>query len=293
MKYKIILFLLIIIFSCCKSESNNRTAKLKDSIATQSNLTDTVKKIFTDTLLIEKKESEYNYGKYNISETDSILFRVLIPLNYDTNAVYPLLIFFHGSGERGSDNEAQLINGGKLFSDEINRQEYNSFVVFPQCPENEKWVDVDWSAESSFMKESPTKPLENSIKLINKLIKEFKIDTKRLYVMGLSMGGYATWDIICRLPDKFAAAVPICGGGDENKAFDIVRVPIWAFHGSKDKTVKTHRSRNMVNAIKQQGGFPKYTEYPGVGHNCWDLAFEEEGLLEWVFSQTKAKLNGK
>jgi predicted peptidase len=138
------------------------------------------------------------------------------------------------------------------------------------------------------MTEKASVPMNLTMDLLEKLIHKYPIDKKRIYVTGLSMGGFGAWDMICRYPGKFAAAIPICGGGDTGKAQLLVNTPIWAFHGSNDKVVKVILSRNMINAIKANGGNPKYTEYKGVGHDCWINAYKEKGLLEWLFGQ---KLN--
>src|SRR5207244_7702516 len=119
------------------------------------------------------------------------------------------------------------------------------------------------------------------------LQKEFSIDPKRLYITGLSMGGYGTWDLISRHPELFAAAAPICGGGDEDQAEKIAKLPIWIFHGAKDQAVPVERSRNMVTALKKAGGEPKYTEYPDVGHDSWVRAYKDPELFAWLFAQKK------
>jgi predicted peptidase len=129
--------------------------------------------------------------------------------------------------------------------------------------------------------------LKLSLEILASVQKEFSIDSHRLYVMGLSMGGYATWDVTTRHPEMFAAAVPVCGGGDEKEAGKIKNLPIWAFHGGSDPVVKTVRTRNMIVAIKEAGGNPKYTEYPGVGHDSWTPAFKEPELLPWLFAQKR------
>ena len=117
------------------------------------------------------------------------------------------------------------------------------------------------------------------------LQKEFSIDATRLYVTGLSMGGYGTWDALQRYPDRFAAAVPICGGGDVKQAKKIAQIPIWAFHGDKDTAVPVERTRSMIAALKEAGGMPKYTEYPDVGHDSWTATYKDPALHEWMFAQ--------
>jgi len=126
-----------------------------------------------------------------------------------------------------------------------------------------------------------------TLELIEKLSQEFAIDRKRLYITGLSMGGYGTWDIIQRHPDMFAAAMPVCGGGDSAAAPLIKDLPIWVFHGDKDGAVPVIRSQNMVAALKQAGSKVKYTEYPGVGHNCWTQTYANQDVLKWFFSQKR------
>lgn len=134
------------------------------------------------------------------------------------------------------------------------------------------------------------------VELIKDLQKQYSIDADLLYVAGQSMGGYGTWSIIIEYPEMFAAAIPLCGGGNTSRAKNLVNVPIWAFHGSDDEAVKVKESREMIEAIKQAGGNPKYTGYKGVGHTVWHQVFAEPELLNWVFAQKKRseeKKNGK
>jgi predicted peptidase len=171
-------------------------------------------------------------------------------------------------------------------SDEI-MAKYPAFVVAPQCPEGEQWVDTPWTADSHTMKEKPTEPLRQSLELVESLAKVLPIDQNRLYITGLSMGGFGVWDAIQRHPDRFAAAVTICSGGDPAYAEKIKHIPIWAFHGDADTTVKPKRSREMIDALKKAGGNPKYTEYKGVGHNSWEQTYADPKLYEWLFAQNR------
>lgn len=212
-------------------------------------------------------------------------YRLMKPKNYDPKQKYPLVLFLHGAGERGDNNVAQLVHGMNDFAKDENREKYPAFVLAPQCPNDKKWVEVDWSADSHKQPPEPSETMQRTLDLIAALKKEFSIDVRRLYVTGLSMGGYGTWDLIQRYPAMFAAAAPICGGGDEAAANLIVKVPIWAFHGDQDKAVKPERSRRMIEAIKKAGGKPLYTEYPGVGHNSWAKAYSDPKLMEWMFAQ--------
>lgn len=216
-----------------------------------------------------------------------IPYRLELPQNYnpDDTIKYPLILFLHGAGERGSDNEMQLTHIDVVFGSEDFRQNYPCFVLLPQCPEGERWVDVDWGLISHTIPQTMTVSLKLTMALLLRTIHQYNIDTTRIYVTGLSMGGFGTWDIIARFPKIFAAAIPICGGADENTADKIVDIPIWAFHGAKDKVVTVDRTRNMIAAIGALGGNPKYTEFPNLGHLCWNAAYATTGLWDWLFSQ--------
>lgn len=230
--------------------------------------------------LLEKRTFKNAAGK-------SLPYRLLKPDNYDPKQIYPLVLFLHGAGERGTDNEKQLVHGVAGFASAENRVKYPCFLMAPQCPSAARWVEVDWSADSHKQPEQPSEPMQLTLELLDALSKEFSIDSKRIYVTGLSMGGYGTWDIIGRRPDCFAAAAPVCGGGDETQAARIAKLPIWAFHGAKDGVVKPARSRNMIDALKKAGGDPKYTEYPTIGHNAWTPAYQDPEMFRWLFAQKK------
>ncbi len=212
-------------------------------------------------------------------------YRLLQPASYDPQQKYPLVLFLHGAGERGDDNQAQLVWGMREFSSEAVRGKFPCFVVAPQCPKDEQWVDVPWSADKHTMPEQPTAALRKSLELVGALQKEFSIDADRLYATGLSMGGFGVWDAIQRRPRMFAAAAPVCGGGDPAYAGRIAQVAVWAFHGDQDTVVKPQRSREMVEALKAAGGSPKYTEYQGVGHNSWSPTYQNPEFYTWLFAQ--------
>jgi predicted peptidase len=216
--------------------------------------------------------------------------RLLKPAGYEIDGKerYPLVLFLHGAGERGDDNEAQLLHCTSRFLEDDLRQGHPCFVLAPQCPEGQKWVDVRWSASSHRMPAMPSLPLQLALEALGSVEQRFRIDADRIYLIGLSMGGYGTWDLIGRFPDRFAAAVPICGGGDEAAASRMAEVPIWAFHGECDRVVSPERSRNMVAALREAGGQPQYTEYHLIGHNSWDSAMVEPGLFEWLFAQRRS-----
>jgi predicted peptidase len=223
------------------------------------------------------------------AKDNTLSYRLLKPDNYDKKTKYPLVLFLHGAGECGKDNEAQLKHGVAEFATKENRKNYPCFLVAPQCPSvrGGGWAKIDFRAKEIKLADKPSEPGRLALELVDALQKEYSIDSKRIYVTGLSMGGYGTWDAICRHPDKFAAAVPVCGGGDLNQAEKIAKLPIWVFHGAKDGAVKVERSRDMVEAIKKAGGKPKYTEYPEVGHDSWVKAYKDGDMMKWLFAQKR------
>jgi predicted peptidase len=214
--------------------------------------------------------------------SQTLPYRLLKPVNPQALERFPLVIFLHGSGERGTDNEAQLKHIKNLFLDPKNRGKYPCYVLAPQCPKDEMWAEHN---RDGSMKPTPTDPTALVLQLIEQVSKEFPIDENRIYVTGVSMGGFGTWDLLARYPDKFAAAVPVCGGGDKNTAAKIKDIPVWAFHGALDPTVLPRQSREMIQAIQKAGGKPGYTEYPDVKHDSWVQTYQEPHLLPWLFKQ--------
>jgi predicted peptidase len=212
-------------------------------------------------------------------------YRLFAPPAPAGGAKLPLVVFLHGAGERGDDNKAQLKHGVPAF---LRLQASTPHVlVAPQCPKGKRWAEVDWAAPSHATPAAPSEPMAALLDLLPALMKELPIDPARVYVTGLSMGGYGTWDLLVRRPDLFAAGAPVCGGGDEAAAPKIAKIPQWVFHGDKDTVVRPERSRNMVEALKKAGGSPVYTEYPGVGHNAWDKAYADPQLFAWLFAQKR------
>lgn len=216
---------------------------------------------------------------------DSLPYRLLRPLKVEPGKRYPLVIFLHGSGERGTDNELQLKYVAPLFLNDTARAQFPCFVLLPQCPATDRWVNVAWSSPQHTQRPQPTPSLAKVMELIGALKKELPINPKRVYLGGLSMGGFGTWELLARQPYVFAAAVPICGGADERTAPRIKHTPLWAFHGAMDNVVPPERSRNMIAALRKAKGKPRYTEYPLVGHDSWTNALAEPELLPWLFAQ--------
>jgi predicted peptidase len=230
---------------------------------------------------------DFEAGVFTNDLHETLPFRLLKPAGYDPAKKYPLVVYLHGAGDRGRDNLLQLKQFVWIFAAAQNRRDYPCFVLAPQCAEEQKWVNVPWDDHHYPMPQLPSQAMELSMQLVDRLEKEFAIDPARLYIAGISMGGYGTWDALCRYPGRFAAAVPICGGGDERRAAAIARIPVWAFHGGQDNVVPPEHSRSMIAALRKAGGKPKYTEYPAVGHDSWVPAAVEPQLLPWLFAQQK------
>lgn len=225
--------------------------------------------------------------EYSDGEGSVLRYRLLKPLNYRPGKKYPLVVFLHGAGERGDDNTSQLKHGMADFCKPEWREKFNCYIVAPQCPKGEKWADVDWSKNSIEYPEQISDSLGLTFKVIDSMVEDAGVDKNRIYMTGLSMGGYGTWDAIARRPDFFAAAMPICGGGDPSTASKISHIPLHCFHGGADSVVKPEFSRAMISALKDAGGKPIYTEYPGVGHDSWSQTYAEEANIEWLFAQRK------
>jgi predicted peptidase len=240
-----------------------------------------------DLSLYQKKEFKYSDDKV-------LPYRILYPENYDKNKKYPLLLFLHGAGERGKDNEKQLIHGANLFITEVNRKNFPAIIVFPQCPVESFWAVM----KTDQSKQPPTRvfdyttepnwPLVAANELVRNILKDEAVDKKRVYITGLSMGGMGTFESVFRYPKMYAAALPICGGGDVNHYDKRIRkVAFWVFHGAADAVVNVKLSQEMVEKIKLLKAEVRYSEYPGVNHNSWNNAFAEKEYLSWMLKHKR------
>jgi len=230
----------------------------------------------------------YSQHQYVVRESEdetTIPYRLLAPLDVEPGKRYPLVVFLHGAGERGTENKLQLL----YFPEQMARPEYRAaypcFLVAPQCRPNHKWVEVDWGAFTPSPMEEPTAEMLAVVGMVDELERKLPIDRRRIYLTGLSMGAYAAWDLAIRQPDRFARLAPICGGGDQRLAPRLANVPIWAWHGTADEAVPVVRSQRMIAAVRRAGGRPLYTELPGAGHNIWTPAYRDPELLDWMFEQ--------
>ena len=240
--------------------------------------------LFLNVLAVGQKREESPVAKvYKGSQGRTMPYRLYVPERYEKQKKYPLVLYLHGGGGRGDDNRKQVEGGNEYIVDLLvshSTQAKNpSIVVIPQAPDD-GWVGADTI--------TPTRYLSLVLDLIKDLESSYSIDVHRRYVLGQSMGGLGTFAILTMQPNLFAAAVPVCGGGDESKAAQIAHIPIWAFHGELDEAVTVERSRNMVAALTKAGGHPKYTEYKGEGHVIWTKVVLEPELVPWMFSQKRS-----
>lgn len=222
-----------------------------------------------------------------VSGQDSMYYRLLYPANYKKDKKYPIVIFLAGDGERGNDNEKQLYAIPEALVDKSGRQKHPCFILAPQCPKKRLWVHFPDFPKSLQATIDPTYPAKWTFELLDQLTKKLPIDNKRIYITGYSGGGEGTFDFLTRRPDLFAAAIPICSVSDTSKASLISHIPIWAFHGDKDPINDVKYSRFMIAALQKNGGKPKYTEYPELGHNIVLKVYHEPNLFGWLFSQRK------
>lgn len=189
----------------------------------------------------------------------------------------PLVVFLHGLGDCGSDNVRQLRSVPAAFCEETMQSSYPCAILAPQCPEPGGWAQ---------QLDADTDLLDGILQMIDEVLADSRIDPNRIYLTGFSMGGLGSWDLAMRAPDRFAAVVPICGGGDHSRAARLIHVSLWAVHGADDSVVPVSESRTMIAAVETAGGNPRYLELPGVGHHCWDLVFREDSdVIAWMFHQ--------
>ena len=242
-------------------------------------------------------KSNYNpalaaYAKktFSFAPDKQLPYRILYPENYDKTKQYPLVLVLHGAGERGNDNEKQLVHGAKLFLTQENRTNYPAIVVFPQCPSNNYWATSTIDRTKSpiqfrYNYDSVANwPQAAATALIKQIAAEESVDQSRIYITGLSMGGMGTFEAVYRNPNLFAAAAPICGGGNDSLYNNSVKQTAFrVFHGAADAVVNVDLSRKMVARLTELKVPVEYVEYPGVNHNSWDNAFAEPNFMSWLF----------
>ena len=220
---------------------------------------------------VETGETSHSF-KTTVEKEVELGYLQYVPPEYnETEKDWPLMVFLHGMGERGDNLDLVKKHGPpKLIAE---GKDFPFIVVSPQCPQWSWW---------------PTE-VEALDALIDRICSEYRVDEDRIYLTGLSMGGFGTWSLACHSPDRFAAIAPICGGGEPEKAEKIAHLPVWVFHGAKDNVVPVKRSKEMVEALKEAGGTPKLTIYPDAGHDAWTQAYNDEELYDWFLKHKRGE----
>ena len=241
----------------------------------------------------------FNARTHVSMQNDTMQYRLLKPLDYDSTKQYPLVVCLSGGAGRGTDNIKQIAGSksAQVLSTLENRNKFPAFIFVPQCPPNSDWGRTlgKIERESLIKRGKDNQPSVKSLvfEIIYALEEEFNIDTTRLYITGQSMGGSGAWHFILTHPQMFAAAIIVCGGANPDLAKNITDMPIWVFHGENDNRIPVDFSRNMIAAIKKAGGNPKYNEFPNIGHGSWHPAYDTPELLDWLFVQINEKETNK
>ena len=191
-----------------------------------------------------------------------------LPKDYEAKSSWPPLLFLHGAGERGDDLELVKTHGPPMLLQQ--GKDFPFIVVSPQCPKDDWWEPVELTA------------------LLDEIVEKYKVDQERIYVTGLSMGGFGTWSLASHTPHRFAAIAPICGGGVAIWAKTIPHLPVWVFHGAKDEAVPKQRSEEMADAIREHDGNVRLTIYPGAGHDSWSETYDNPELYQWLLQQKRS-----
>ena len=243
---------------------------------------------------------DLEYGIYYSDDYDMpLMYRYYIPADYEENkddTAYPVFLFLHGAGGCGNDNETHLKNNFQIPFDDVNSPLYHSIVIVPQCPgdksnpDDTKWVDTSWKEGDYRLSEvEESIPLKLVVGLLEEIKSEYSTNEDRYYVMGESMGGYGTWDLILRHTEIFAGAVALCGAGDSTEASRLVNLPIYCVHGELDTTVPYAKGTPlMVNAIKAAGGTKiTFESVPDLYHNAWAYTAGKLEVFNWLFAQRR------
>ena len=199
-----------------------------------------------------------------------------------------MLLFLHGAGERGNDNQVPVHFGDEIVEYLESRQE-KCVVILPQCGNDFQWVETPWSDPVHTFSETPSVYMQAALELLENRMELFHADRSRIYVTGISMGGYGSWDILCRRSDLFAAGMPICGGGDCRViAQRLAKMPLRFFHGGVDSVVPVENSRSIAGALEQVSSTSyHYTEIPGCNHNSWTQTYQDFANFDWLFAQKR------
>lgn len=217
----------------------------------------------------------------------TVKYRWSAPATVEPGKTYPLVLFLHGAGERGDDNKAQLKHGVLPILEGAEKLGQPCFLIAPQCPADRWWAPINRETMRLSAADKPNDLLEAVLALVDETMKAQPVDSRRFYVTGISMGGYATWDLLGRAPGKITAAVPVCGGGEPSLVEKFKAIPIHAFHGEADPVVPVRTTKDMVEALEKSGAKPKATYYPGVQHDSWTQTYDNPEVIRWIFEQRR------
>ncbi len=223
----------------------------------------------TSNLLEQEGQHAQTYEK-EITKKLSSKYLLFLPEGYGKEQKsWPLMLFLHGAGERGDDLNKVKVHGPPKIVQK--RKDFPFIVVSPQCPKDDWW----------------TKKTEVLINLLDDIVAQYDVDPERVYLTGLSMGGYGSWALASEYPDRFAAVVPICGGGNRIMSITLKDMPIWAFHGAKDSVVPVEESKDVVEAINARGGNAKLTIYPDANHDSWTETYNNQEVYDWLLEHRR------
>jgi predicted peptidase len=233
---------------------------------------------------VVKEEPPFRKKIFSEKDAAKMPYRLFIPPHYDSAKKYPLILWFHGGGGRGSNNESQISGGNEkgthLWTTPENQAAFPAFVLAPQCPQNENWSDPELNQVAA--------PLQSALDILALVQKDYPIDPDRIYLAGQSMGGLAVWALLQKYPEQWAGAIVVASYDNFTNVRALARVPLWIFQGEDDSTVPVETVREMVKQLKKAGGSPRYSEYRNAGHEVWNQAFADPQLVPWLSAQKRA-----
>lgn len=233
------------------------------------------------------KAVEFSAHEWVAPNGFTVRYRLVEPKKVEEGKVYPVILFMHGLGERGTDNEQQLKHGARSIAEVAEKLGEPVYLIAPQCPPDRWWSPVDEKKTLLTAGKEPNQATEGVLALVADFSAKHPVDAKRFYVTGLSMGGFATWDMLGRAPERIAAAMPVCGGGDVDLVERYKDVPIRTYHGDADEVVPLAASERMIAALEAAGAKPGFIVYPGVRHDSWTRTYADPEALKWLLSQRK------
>jgi len=217
---------------------------------------------------VRSAPGEQQAARLDVQVRVTLDYLLFLPEGYDEKDSWPLMLFLHGAGERGDDLELVKKHGPPKIVE--TNKDFPFILVSPQCKAKRWWESLELTA------------------LVDQIVAKYKVDEDRIYVTGLSMGGFGTWSLAAYTPNRFAAIAPICGGGEPYWAKRFAHVPARVFHGAKDPVVALERSQEMVDALAKHDGNVKLTVYPEAGHDAWTETYDNPELYDWLLQQKRS-----